>query len=95
MWKLSTRLSKKNCYIIFLVEDPYGNKELTFIKTEVGKLPSVGIISFSYFYYRCSKYVWNTTNEAFEPLSSLIPQQTVDECLSNSDGLFYDDYIDL
>lgn len=79
----------------FPVRDVHGNSDFLKIKTENTKLPNYGHVPLRYFLYQHAKYVWVPHQEVFGTLDLLIPPQTVDSYINNTDGLFYTDYVDL
>ncbi|XP_015834823.1 polyamine-transporting ATPase 13A3 isoform X2 [Tribolium castaneum] len=80
---------------IVLIKDVHGNSDFVEIKTENAKLPNYGHVYLRFFTYQHAKYVWIPHSEIFGTLDLLIPPQTVDSYVNNTDGLFYNDYVDL
>ncbi|XP_044255627.1 polyamine-transporting ATPase 13A3-like isoform X1 [Tribolium madens] len=92
-WKYR-KCSLKQAKIV-LIKDVHGNCDFVEIKTENTKLPNYGHVPLRFFIYRHAKYVWIPHSESFGTLDLLIPPQTVDSYVNNTDGLFYNDYVDL
>ncbi|KAJ3657587.1 hypothetical protein Zmor_009376 [Zophobas morio] len=88
----------KKCHLeeatVVLIKDAHGNDDLLKVKTENAKLPTQEHVRLRFFHYRHAKFVWIPRQEVFGPLDLLIPTQTVDGLLDNTEGLFYNDYVD-
>lgn len=82
-------------YYFFTVYDLHGNTVLTEIVTEkVCQLNNItGYLDLRYFYYKHTKYVWDSENYLFSTLDILTTPQTVDDHLHNTDGLRQDEYL--
>lgn len=59
------------------------------------RLPQIGgdVVNIRYFIYQHTKFVWICERQQFGTLDFLIPLATVDEYLTDVDGLSEDDYV--
>lgn len=65
------------------------------IQTAIVKIPNNGPTALRFFFHQHTKYVWLEQTQEFGTLDSLIPSNTVDNYLNNTNGLLDVDYIDL
>lgn len=77
----------------FLACDNHGQISFIKVKNEEQRLPQLGRdVNIRYFIFQHTKYVWISERHQFGNLDTLVPFATVDEYLTDLNGLYEDDY---